>query len=196
MLKLADTSLILINPSPSNVKEYSLEQKHTLRNFYSADFKFFLADFQAQFQATSMEYQLKSIDKFLFFSKINAKSALGRQLPFVGFSYFFYWHDFVIAVHILFFADLCLLLCFFILHGSYKWIIMHEKCGRPDSNKFQLKWRFGIHKNWKSFCRSLQECLVYLPKLANFFCHCSLLPPGLFNSYCLLSSNISSVVGF
>ena len=94
-------------------KEYSLEQKHTLRNFYSADFKFFLADFQAQFQATSMEYQLKSIDKFLFFSKINAKSALGRQLPFVGFSYFFYWHDFVIAVHILFFADLCLLLCFF-----------------------------------------------------------------------------------
>ena len=67
----------------------------------------------ADFQATSMEYQLKSIDKFLFFSKINAKSALGRQLPFVGFSYFFYWHDFVVAVHILFFADLCLLLCFF-----------------------------------------------------------------------------------
>ena len=60
-----------------------------------------------------MEYQLKSMDKFLIFSKINAHSALGRQLSFVGFSYFFYWHDFVIAVHILFFADLCLLLCFF-----------------------------------------------------------------------------------
>ena len=24
-------------------------------------------------------------------------------------------------------------------HGSYKRIIMHEKCGRPDSNGFQLK---------------------------------------------------------
>ena len=24
-------------------------------------------------------------------------------------------------------------------HGSYKWIIMQEKCGRPDSNGFQLK---------------------------------------------------------
>jgi hypothetical protein len=67
----------------------------------------------ADFQVTSMEYQLKSMDKFLIFSKINAHSALGRQLSFVGFSYFFYWHDFVIAVHILFFADLCLLLCFF-----------------------------------------------------------------------------------
>jgi hypothetical protein len=30
-------------------------------------------------------------------------------------------------------------------HGSYKWIIMHEKCGRPDSNGFLLKWRFGTH---------------------------------------------------
>ena len=29
------------------------------------------------------------------------------------------------------------------MHGSYKWIIMHEKCGRPDSNGFQLKWRLG-----------------------------------------------------
>ena len=35
-------------------------------------------------------------------------------------------------------------------HGSYKWIIMREKCGRPDSNKFQLKWRFGTHGNWKN----------------------------------------------
>ena len=35
------------------------------------------------------------------------------------------------------------------LHGSYKWIIMHEKCGRPDSNEFQLKWRFGTHGNCK-----------------------------------------------
>ena len=24
-------------------------------------------------------------------------------------------------------------------HGSYKLIIMHEKCGRPDSNGFQVK---------------------------------------------------------
>ena len=29
-------------------------------------------------------------------------------------------------------------------------IIMHEKCGRPDSNEFQLKWRFGTHGNWKN----------------------------------------------
>ena len=27
---------------------------------------------------------------------------------------------------------------------------MHEKCGRPDSNGFQLKWRFGTHGNWKN----------------------------------------------
>ena len=31
-----------------------------------------------------------------------------------------------------------------------KWIIMHEKCGRPDSNGFQLKGRFGTHGNWKN----------------------------------------------
>ena len=31
-------------------------------------------------------------------------------------------------------------------HGSYKWIIMHEKCGRPNSNGFQLKWRSGTHR--------------------------------------------------
>ena len=37
-----------------------------------------------------------------------------------------------------------------VLHGSYKWIIMHEKCERPDSNGFQLKWRFGTHGNWKN----------------------------------------------
>ena len=35
-----------------------------------------------------------------------------------------------------------------IRHGSYKRIIMHEKCGRPDSNGFQLKWRFGTLGNW------------------------------------------------
>jgi hypothetical protein len=35
-------------------------------------------------------------------------------------------------------------------HGGYKWFIMHEKCGRPDSNGFQLKWRFGTHGNWKN----------------------------------------------
>ena len=39
-------------------------------------------------------------------------------------------------------------------HGSYKWIIMLEKCGRPDSNEFQLKWRFGIHGNWKKSKKS------------------------------------------
>ena len=35
-------------------------------------------------------------------------------------------------------------------HGSYKWIIMHEKCGPPDINGFQLKWRFGTHGIWKN----------------------------------------------
>ena len=35
-------------------------------------------------------------------------------------------------------------------HGSYEWIIMREKCRRPDSNGFQLKWRFGTHGNWKN----------------------------------------------
>ena len=38
----------------------------------------------------------------------------------------------------------------FYLQGSYRWIIMHEKCGHPDSNGFQLKWRFGTHGNWKN----------------------------------------------
>ena len=38
-------------------------------------------------------------------------------------------------------------------HGSYKWIIMNEKCGRLDSNEFQLKWRFGIHGNRKNQIR-------------------------------------------
>ena len=32
-----------------------------------------------------------------------------------------------------------LVVSFMYLHGSYKRIIMHEKCGRPDSNGFQLK---------------------------------------------------------
>ena len=35
-------------------------------------------------------------------------------------------------------------------HGGYKWFIMHEKCGRPDSNGFQLKWRFGTHGHRKN----------------------------------------------
>ena len=40
--------------------------------------------------------------------------------------------------------------CYYVFHGSYKWIIMHEKLRRPDSNGFQLKWRIGIHGNWKN----------------------------------------------
>ena len=35
-------------------------------------------------------------------------------------------------------------------HGSSKWIIMHEKWRRLDSNGVQLKWRFGTHGNWKN----------------------------------------------
>ena len=34
-------------------------------------------------------------------------------------------------------------------HGSYKWIIMLEKCGRPDLNVFYLKWIIGTHENCK-----------------------------------------------
>ena len=36
------------------------------------------------------------------------------------------------------------------LHGSYKWIIMLEKYGRPDLNGFHLKWIIGTHGNWKN----------------------------------------------
>ena len=32
-------------------------------------------------------------------------------------------------------------------HGSYRWIIMLGKCGRPDV--FHLKWIIGTHGNWK-----------------------------------------------
>ena len=35
-------------------------------------------------------------------------------------------------------------------HGSYKWIIMFEKCGRPDINIFHIKWIIGNHGNWKN----------------------------------------------
>ena len=35
-------------------------------------------------------------------------------------------------------------------HGSYKWIIMLEKCGPPDLNVFHLKWIIGTHGNWMS----------------------------------------------
>ena len=28
---------------------------------------------------------------------------------------------------------------------------MHEKCGGPDSNGFQLKWRFGTYGYWNSW---------------------------------------------
>ena len=36
------------------------------------------------------------------------------------------------------------------MHVGYKWFIIHEKCGRPDSNGFQLKWRIGTHGHWKN----------------------------------------------
>ena len=36
------------------------------------------------------------------------------------------------------------------LHGSYKWIIMLEKCGRPDINVFLIKWIIGNHGNFKN----------------------------------------------
>ena len=35
------------------------------------------------------------------------------------------------------------------LHGSYKWIIMLEKCGRPDINVFHIKRTIGNHGNLK-----------------------------------------------
>ena len=31
-----------------------------------------------------------------------------------------------------------------------KWIIMLEKCGRPDINVFHIKWIIGNHGNWKN----------------------------------------------
>ena len=35
-------------------------------------------------------------------------------------------------------------------HGSYNWIIMLEKCGRPDINVFHIKWIISKHGNWKN----------------------------------------------
>ena len=40
-------------------------------------------------------------------------------------------------------------------HGSYRWIIMLEKCGHANINVFHLKWMVLIHKNWKSVGRFL-----------------------------------------
>ena len=37
-----------------------------------------------------------------------------------------------------------------ILHGSYKWIIMFEKCGRLDLTVFHLIWVIGTYGNWKN----------------------------------------------
>ena len=34
-------------------------------------------------------------------------------------------------------------------HGSYKWIIMLEKCGHPDIDVYHIKWIIGNHGNWK-----------------------------------------------
>ena len=36
-------------------------------------------------------------------------------------------------------------------HGSYKWIIMLEKCGRPDLNVFHLKWIIDTHGKVRTF---------------------------------------------
>ena len=36
------------------------------------------------------------------------------------------------------------------MHGSYKLIIMLEKCGHPDINVFHIKWIIGNHGNWKN----------------------------------------------
>ena len=35
-------------------------------------------------------------------------------------------------------------------HGSYRWIIMLEKCGQSDLNVFHLKWIIGTHGNGKN----------------------------------------------
>ena len=47
-------------------------------------------------------------------------------------------------------------------HGSYKWIIMHEKCGRPDSNEFQhtdYRTRAIITRSWS------ETALIYKPRI-------------------------------
>ena len=38
----------------------------------------------------------------------------------------------------------------YLIHGSYKWIVMLKECGRPDLNVFYLKWIIGTHGNWKN----------------------------------------------
>ena len=35
-------------------------------------------------------------------------------------------------------------------HGSYRWIIILEKCGRPGINVFHIKGIIGNHGNWKN----------------------------------------------
>ena len=37
-----------------------------------------------------------------------------------------------------------------LMNGSYKWIIMLKKCGRPDLTVFHLIWIIGIYGNWKN----------------------------------------------
>ena len=37
-----------------------------------------------------------------------------------------------------------------LVHGSYEWIIMLEKCGRPDLTVFHLIWVIGTYGNWKN----------------------------------------------
>ena len=36
-----------------------------------------------------------------------------------------------------------------VAHDGYRWIIMLEKCRRPDLNVFHLKWIIGTQCNWK-----------------------------------------------
>ena len=37
-----------------------------------------------------------------------------------------------------------------IVHGSYEWTIMLEKCGRLDLTDFHLIWVSGTYGNWKN----------------------------------------------
>ena len=39
---------------------------------------------------------------------------------------------------------------FWFLHGSYKWIIMLEKCGRPNLTIFHLIWIIDTYGIWKN----------------------------------------------
>ena len=38
---------------------------------------------------------------------------------------------------------------YYMVIGSYEWIIMLEKCGRPDPTVFHLIWVIGTYGNWK-----------------------------------------------